>query len=69
MSGEGIAAVIGSLATLIVAAGNFALQWKQLSLSKSNSDKLDANSDKLDDVHLATTSIAESTGTHKVLPP
>jgi hypothetical protein len=69
MSGEGIAAVIGSLATLVVAAGNFALQWKQLTLSKSNTQKLDANSDKLDDVHAATASIAESTGTHKTLPP
>ena len=69
MTGEGIAAVIGSVATLVVAAGNFALQWKQLSLSKSNSQKLDSNSDKLDEVHSATTSIAQQTGTHKALGP
>lgn len=60
MTGEGIAAVIGSLATLVGVAGNVVLQLKQLKMSRSNSDKLD-------DVHAATASIAESTGTHKVL--
>lgn len=62
MTGEGIAAVIGSLATLIGVAGNVVLQLKQLKMSRSNSDKLD-------DVHAATTSIAEQTGTHKALEP
>lgn len=62
MTGEGIAAVIGSIATLVGVAGNVVLQLKQLKMSRSNSDKLD-------DVHAATTSIAEATGTHKTLPP
>lgn len=62
MSGEGLAAVIGSVATLVGVLGNVVLQLKQLKMSKSNSDKLD-------DVHDATTSIAEATGTHKILPP
>lgn len=62
MSGEGLAAVIGSIATLVVAVGNVVLQLKQMKISKSNSDKLD-------DVHQATANIAEATGTHKVLPP
>lgn len=54
--------MICAVATLVAAIGNFALQWQQLKLSRSNSDKLD-------DVHAATTSIAESTGTHKALEP
>lgn len=62
MSGEGIAAIIASLATLVGVAGNVVLQLKQLKMTRSNSDKLD-------DVHAATTSIAESTGTHKALEP
>lgn len=67
MTGESIAAVIGSFATLCGVLGNLAVQLKQLNLSKSNAQKLDANSDKLDDVHSATVSIAEQTGTHKAL--
>lgn len=62
MTGEGMAAVIGSIATLVGVLGNVVLQLKQLKMSKSNSDKLD-------DVHQATANIAEATGTHKVLPP
>jgi hypothetical protein len=67
MSGEGLAAVIGSFATLCGVLGNLAVQFKQLNLSKSNAQKLDANSDKLDDVHESTKALAEQTGTHKTL--
>lgn len=67
MTGEGIAAVIGSLATLVGVLGNVVLQLKQLKLSRSNSDKLDESAGKLDEVHAATAAIVESTGTHQVL--
>jgi hypothetical protein len=67
MSGEGIAAVIGSLATLVGVLGNVVLQLKQMKMSKSNSDKLDDQGNKLDEVHAATAAIVESTGTHQVL--
>jgi hypothetical protein len=68
MSGEGIAAIIASLATLVGVAGNVVLQLKQLKLSNANSDKLDAQGGKIDEVHAATTTLVEATGTHKVLP-
>lgn len=68
MSGEGIAAIIASLATLVGVAGNVVLQLKQLKLSNANSDKLDAQGGKIDEVHAATTTLVEATGTHKALP-
>lgn len=67
MTGEGIAAVIGSLATLVGVAGNVFLQLKQLKLSNANSQKLDAQGGKIDEVHEATTSIAAATGAHRIL--
>lgn len=60
MTGEGMAAIIASVSALCGTLGNMVIQLKQLGMSKSNSDKLD-------DVHAATTSIAEATGTHKAL--
>jgi hypothetical protein len=42
---------------------------RQAKVSRSNSDKLDAQGDKIDEVHAVTTAIAESTGTHKTLSP
>lgn len=69
MSGEGIAAILASVATLATALGNVVLQLRQAKVSASNSDKLDAATTKIDEVHAATTAIAESTGTHQILPP
>lgn len=60
MSGEGIAAILASLATLVGVCGNVVLQLKQAKLSASNAEKLDA-------VHAATTAIVEATGTHQTL--
>lgn len=62
MTGEGMAAVIGSVATLAGVLGNLVLQLRQATLSKSNAAKLD-------EVHTATVSIAENTGAHKTLEP
>ena len=62
MTGEGIAAVIGSVATLAGVLGNVVLQLRQAKLSQSNATKLD-------EVHAATTAMVEATGSHKTLDP
>lgn len=67
MSGEGIAAILTSVATLAGVLGNVVLQLRQAKLSAANSDKLDAQGGKIDEVHAATTSIVEATGAHPVL--
>jgi hypothetical protein len=67
MTGEGLAAVLTSAATLVGVICTFVVQMKQLKLSASNSDKLDAQGGKIDEVHTATTSIVEATGAHQVL--
>jgi hypothetical protein len=60
MSGEGIAAIILAGGTVAGQIATIVLQFMQRKITK-------ANSDKLDDVHQATTSIAENTGTHRSL--
>jgi hypothetical protein len=85
MSGEGLAAVLASLATLATALGNIVLQLRGQTESRDDraklSDKIDNTSAKVDtntaltqatavkveEVHLATTAIVESTGTHQIL--
>jgi hypothetical protein len=67
MSGEGIAAIITSLAGFATSIGTVILQLRTGKVARSNADKLDAQSDKIDEVHAATTAIVESTGTHKAL--
>jgi hypothetical protein len=68
MTGEGIAAIVASVTTLIVAIGNMILAFKQAKVSASNSDKLDVAAGKIAEVHAATTSIVEATGAHPALP-
>jgi hypothetical protein len=60
MTGEGIAAIILAGGTVAGQIATIVMQFAQAKLSRSNADKLD-------DVHAATASIAESTGTHKTL--
>lgn len=60
MTGEGIAAIILAGGTVAGQIATIVMQFTQRRITK-------ANSDKLDDVHAATASIAESTGTHKAL--
>lgn len=60
MTGEGVAAIILAGGTVAGQIATIVMQFRQAKLSKSNADKLD-------DVHQATTSIAEQTGVHKVL--
>jgi hypothetical protein len=67
MSGEGIAAILTGVATLITTLGNVVLQLRQAKLSAANADKLDDQSKKIDEVHAATAAIVESTGTHQAL--
>jgi uncharacterized protein with von Willebrand factor type A (vWA) domain len=74
MTGEGIAAVITSLAGFATSVGTVILQLRQAKISASNADKIDANTaitqstaNKLEEVHAATAAIAESTGTHRTL--
>lgn len=80
MTGEGIAAVVGSLATFVTALGGVLLQLRGQTESRRDRadlrDKIDANTaltkdtaDKVEVVHAATTAIAEATGTHQILPP
>jgi hypothetical protein len=69
MTGEGIAAVITSLAGFATSVGTVILQLRQAKVSRSNSDKLDEQGGKIDEVHAATAAIQESTGTHKALGP
>lgn len=72
MSGEGIAAIVASVATLATALGNVVLQLRQAKISASNSEKIDANTaltqataTKVEEVH---TTLVEVTGTHAILP-
>lgn len=67
MSGEGIAAILVGIGTLAAQLSSIVLQFKQAKVSAANSDKLDAQGGKIDEVHAATTSIAEATGAHPVL--
>jgi hypothetical protein len=69
MTGEGIAAILVGIGTLATQLSSIALQFKQGKVSQANSDKLDAQGGKLDEVHAATAAIQEATGTHKALPP
>jgi hypothetical protein len=69
VTGEGAAAVIASLATLVGVIINGLLQLKQMQLSRSNAEKLDSQGGKIDEVHAATAAIAEQTGPHPTLPP
>lgn len=60
MTGEGIAAIILAGGTVAGQIATIVMQFMQRKITRSNSDKLD-------EVHAATTSIAENTGTHKAL--
>lgn len=67
MTGEGIAAIIVAAGGFVTSVGTLIMQFKQATLSRANSDKLDEQGGKLDDVHQATASLVESTGTHPAL--
>jgi hypothetical protein len=80
MSGEGLAAVLASLATLATAVGNIVLQMRGQTESRADraslKEKVDENTAvtkdtaaKVEDVHQATTAIAEATGTHTIVIP
>jgi hypothetical protein len=74
-SGEGIAAILASLATLVGVAGNVMLQRQQLKISAMNAERLEHNTrtladntQKMDEIHAATNVLVSSqTGTHPVL--
>lgn len=67
MTGEGIAAILVGIGTLATQLSSIVMQMKQAKVSASNSDKLDVQGGKIDEVHAATTTLVESTGTHQVL--
>lgn len=69
MTGEGIAAIITAAAGFATSVGTIILQLRQAKVSRANSDKLDEQGGKIDEVHAATAAIQESTGTHKALEP
>lgn len=69
MSGEGIAAIITAGAAFISSIGTMIMQIRQGRVSQANSDKLDEQGGKIDEVHFATTQIAEQTGAHKAIEP
>jgi hypothetical protein len=73
MTGEGIAAILIAVGTLATTLTNIFLQMRQAKLSVRNGEKLDANTAitqatavKVDEVHAATTAIAQ-TGSYPVI--
>lgn len=69
MTGEGIAAIILAGGTVAGQLATIIMQFRTGKIAQSNADKLDVQGGKIDDIHSSTAAIAESTGTHKVLPP
>lgn len=74
MTGEGIAAIILAAGTVAGQLGTIFMQFQQRKVSRSNSDKIDENTkvtkataQKVDEVHTATTTLVEATGTHRAL--
>jgi hypothetical protein len=74
VTGEGIAAIVASVSTLVGILGNIVLQLRQMKVSAGNSEKIDANTkltqetaQKLEEVHAATAALIEVTGTHQIL--
>jgi hypothetical protein len=78
MTGEGMAAILASLATLVTAAGGIIVQLRGQAESRVDRadlrDKVDENTAltkdtaaKVEVVHAATTAIVEATGTHQTL--
>lgn len=64
---QGLAALVVAGGSLAGTVGTLVMQWRTSKVANSNAAKLDAQSGKIDEVHAATTAIAESTGTHKAL--
>lgn len=69
MTGEGIAAIILAGGTVAGQIATIVMQFMQRKITKANSDKLDEQGGKIDEVHATTVAIQESTGTHKALGP
>lgn len=67
MTGEGIAAILASVATLATALGNVVLQLRQTRKIDENTALTKDTAAKVEVVHAATTAIAEATGNHKIL--
>lgn len=68
MTGEGIAAIILAAGTVAGQVATIVMQFKQSKVSQANSDKLDEQGGKVDEIHAAAVAIQEATGTHKILP-
>jgi hypothetical protein len=69
VTGEGIAAIISAGGALVTSIGTMIMQFRSGKVSQANSDKLDEQGGKIDEVHAATVTLVEATGTHKALPP
>lgn len=67
MTGEGIAAIISAGGALVTSIGTMIMQFRQTKVSQANSQKLDAQGSKIEEVHAATAAIQESTGTHRAM--
>lgn len=78
MTGEGIASVLTSLATLVGVVGGIVVQLRGQTEARAGREKLNEKIDvntavtndtaaKVEVVHAATTAIVESTGAHPVL--
>lgn len=67
MTGEGIAAILASVATLATAVGNVVLQLRQTRKIDENTALTKDTAAKVEVVHAATTAIQEATGNHKIL--
>lgn len=65
---QGIAAFTLAIGSLAGTVGTLVMQMRTSKVARSNADKLDAQGDKLEQVHAATAAIVEQTGTHKALP-
>lgn len=66
---QGVAAFTLAIGSLAGTVGTLVMQFRTSKVARSNADKLDAQSDKIDEVHAATVAIADQTGTHKALSP
>lgn len=66
---QGIAAFTLAIGSLAGTIGTLAMQFRTSKVARANAEKLDVQGAKIDEVHAATTAIAEATGTHKILPP
>jgi hypothetical protein len=64
---QGVAAFTLAIGSLAGTIGTLVMQFRTSKVAQSNADKLDAQAGKIDEVHAATTVIAEQTGVHKTL--